>query len=349
LSAAAGRYFADDPSGLLWAEGARGYLSSVRFSHVIPTKDRPDGLRAVLESSLSMLPAGSEVIVVDGDPQRSGEAVVRELQASNGYAADPGAIRYISSAPGLTIQRNRGIDAATGEVVLFTDDDCVLEPGIFEALASAYADDSLVGATGRVIQDDRGRIGSDQYSRLRRIALGGGTQGTMTWFGFRRPIVDLDRAHDVEYMPGPFMSARRAVAAAVRFDERLAGYALGEDDDFSFRLSRTGRLRFVPEAAVHHREEGQRAIDQRMFNRNLVINRAYLLRKNFGGKRRTRLRFAALIAVFCLHRIVNREWDGLRGLLDGLRAIRSGGGADALWIAPAGERRAGERPADQPG
>jgi GT2 family glycosyltransferase len=325
-------------------DGGRGYLGGVRFSHVIPTKGRPDGLRAVLESSLATLPAGSEVIVVDGDPQRSGEAVVRELQASNGFAAEPGALRYISSTPGLTIQRNRGIDAATGDVVLFTDDDCTLEPGIFEALAAAYADDALVGATGRVIQDDGGRIGSDQYSRLRRIALGGGTQGTMTSFGFRRPIVDTDREHDIEYMPGPFMSARRAAAAAVRFDERLAGYALGEDDDFSFRLSRAGKLRFVPEAAVHHTEEGQRAIDQRLFNRNLVINRAYLLRKNFGGTRRARLGFAALIALFCVHRIINREWAGLRGLVDGVHATRSGRGPDALWIAPAGER-----PAEQPG
>jgi len=305
----------------------------VRFSHIIATKGRPDVLGPALDSSLATLPMGSELIVVDGDSARSAEPVVRELAeraARNGR--DPATVRYLTSPPGLTIQRNRGIDAANGEVVLLTDDDCTLEPGIFEALASGYADDSLVGATGRVIQPKEERIGSNQYSRLRRLALGGGLQGTMTSFGFRRPIVDVDREHDLEFMPGPFMSARRAAASAVRFDERLTGYALGEDDDFSFRLSRTGTIRYLPDATVHHREIGQPAFDQRMFNRNLVINRAYLRRKNFGHGLRSRLGFAALLALFCFHRIINREWGALRGLLEGFMELRRSGHAGGSWV-----------------
>jgi GT2 family glycosyltransferase len=312
----------------------------VRFSHIVATKSRPEELRAVLESSLATLPPASELIVVDGDPERSAEPVVRELEGRLELAGGGGgrSIRYISSPPGLTLQRNRGIDAASGEVVVFTDDDCTLEPGIFESLTSAYADGSLVGASGRVIQPQNGRIGSDQYSRLRRLVLGGGAQGTMTSFGFRRPIVDVDREHEIEFMPGPFMSARRDAAAAVRFDERLTGYALGEDDDFSFRLSRTGRIRYLPDALVYHREVGQRALDQRTFNRNLVVNRSYLLRKNFGTHPRARLGFGAMVAVFCAHRIINREWAGLRGLLEGLVEVRRSTHATGPWVA------AGEQP-----
>jgi glucosyl-dolichyl phosphate glucuronosyltransferase len=298
----------------------------VRFSHIIATKGRPESLRAVLESSLATLPRGSEAIVVDGDPDRSGEPIVSALAARFAHGReDAGRIRYLSSSPGLTIQRNRGIDAANGEVVLFTDDDCTLEPGIFEVLAAAYADASLVGASGRVIQPDRGRIGSDPYSRLRRFVLGGGQQGTMTSFGFRRPIVDVDEDHELEFMPGPFMSARRDAAAAVRFDERLTGYALGEDDDFSFRLSRTGTIRYLPDAVVHHREVGQREMDPRLFNRTLVLNRSYLLRKNFGRRPRAKLGLAALIGLLCGHRILNREWRGLRGLLEGVLEVLRGG------------------------
>ena len=46
-------------------------------------------------------------------------------------------------------------------------------------------------------------------------------------------------------MPGCFMSARRE-AASVRFDEKLGAYALAEDEDFSYRLSRRGRLVYLP-------------------------------------------------------------------------------------------------------
>jgi glucosyl-dolichyl phosphate glucuronosyltransferase len=306
----------------------------MRFSHIIATKGRPQALRTVLESSLVTLPRGSEVIVVDGDPERSGEPVVRELEARMPLGVeDAGRIRYLTSPPGLTIQRNRGIDAASGEVLLFTDDDCTLEPGIFEVLAAAYADASLVGASGLVVQPDTTRIGSDPYSRLRRLVLGGGRQGTMTSFGFRRPIVDLDREHELEFMPGPFMSARREAAAVVRFDERLTGYALGEDDDFSFRLSRTGRIRYLPDATVHHGEFGQQAMDPRLFNRILVVNRMYLLRKNFGSRLGAKLGFVALIAMLCGHRVINREWRGLRGLLDGLLEVRRSPPAVGPWGA----------------
>jgi GT2 family glycosyltransferase len=117
------------------------------------------------------------------------------------------------------------------------------------------------------------------------------------------------------------MSARRIVAAEVRFDERLeriSGYALGEDDDFSYRLSRRGRICYVPSAAVHHQALGKRATDKRTFDRLVVVNRTYLYRKNFAGTVRGRLGFAALLAVIFVHRVLNREWQGVRGLIDGI-------------------------------
>jgi GT2 family glycosyltransferase len=319
----------------------------VRFSHIIATKSRPDALRAALENSLAMLPWGSDLIVVDGDPERSGEPVVRELEArAERRRQDTPSILYLTCRPGLTIQRNRGVDAASGEVLLFTDDDCTLERGVFEALAAAYADPSLVGASGRVVEPSSGRIASSCDSRLRRLVLGGGRQGTMTSFGFRRPVVDTDREHELEFMPGNFMSARRDAARAVRFDERLTGYALGEDDDFSFRLSRVGSIRYLPAAVVHHRVVGRPAlVDSRAFNRNLVLNRSYLLQKNFGDGVRARLGFAALIGMLCGHRILNREWRGLRGLLDGLVDARRHGPGVGAWVADAvqNNRRPGER------
>jgi GT2 family glycosyltransferase len=289
----------------------------VRVSHVIATRGRPEPLRAALESSLAELPLDGEVIVVDGDPGHSALEVVQGVEGAAGGRE----IRYMESPPGLPTQRNRGIDAAQGEVVVFTDDDCILRPGLFAALVAAFEDQSVVGATGRVVEPRGGRIGSNDESRLRWLVLGGGRQGTMTSFGFRRPIVDVDRARDVQYMPGTLMSARRSVAAAVRFDERLSGYALGEDDDFSYRLSCRGRIRYLPGAVVDHLALGTRTMDRRVQDRLVIINRTYLYRKNFGGTLRGRIGFVALIGVIFAHRILNREWQGVRGLLDGLREV----------------------------
>jgi glucosyl-dolichyl phosphate glucuronosyltransferase len=293
-------------------------FASVRVSHIIATKRRPEQLREALASSIEQLPSGGEIIVVDGDELRSAATVVEEARADIGAGAQIG---YIESEASSTLQRNLGIDAARGEIVVFTDDDAILALGFFDALLEGYRDPSVVGATGRVIETDDGRIGSASHSRLRWLMLGGGRQGTMTSFGFRRPIVDVNRRRDVEYMPGTLMSARRSVAAEVRFDERLGGYALGEDDDFSYRLSRRGRMLYLPDAVVHHQALGTRTMDRRVQDRLVIVNRSYLFRKNFRQTVSARVGFAGLVVLLAVHRIVNRQWGGLRGLLDGAVAI----------------------------
>jgi GT2 family glycosyltransferase len=295
----------------------------MRFSHIVVTKDRPDNLRDSLHGIRAAVPVDGEIIVVDGDPERSGESIVKQIEGSDGGAP----IQYISGVSGIPTQRNAGLDAASGEVVIFTDDDCVPASGFYDALAEAYADPHVVGVTGRVFQRLPPRIGSDVHSRLRRIVLGGGRQGSMTSFGFRRPIVDLDAPRRIEFMPGTNMSARRVVALDVGFDENLqhlGGYALCEDDDFSYRLSRRGAIAYAPAAAVHHRLAGELTRDRRELDRSVVANRTYLFRKNFRPTVHAKLGFAMLIAVLFGHRILNREWQGVRGLLDGLRDVWRG-------------------------
>ncbi len=271
---------------------------------------------------------------MDGDPECSAESVVRGL-ARRHPDTD---IRYVASETGAALQRNVGIDLAHGDVVIFIDDDCTVEPGLFKVLTRAYGDPSVVGVTGRIDGPSCERLGSNPHSRLRWLLLGGGRQGSMTSFGFRRPIIDVEQARDVQYMPGPLMSARRDLAAEVRFDERLAAYSLGEDDDFSYRLSRRGRIRYDPSAVVNHHELGWRHMDRREMDRLQVINRTYLFRKNFAQTLRARASFATLIAVLCAHRVLNREWSGLRGLVDGIRQVRRSGAARAGSTGELGRR-----------
>jgi glycosyltransferase involved in cell wall biosynthesis len=296
----------------------------MRFSLLIVTKERTEALRDALECAARALPADGEVVVVDGDANRSAEPVTEDLRERH-----PGVrVRYVASAPGAAHQRNVALDAATGDVVVYVDDDCTFEPGLFEAFERVYRDPEVVGATGKIGGPLRPRLGNDPHSRLRRLVLGGGRQGTMSSFGFRRPIVDVDDRHDVEFMPGPLMSARREIAAEVRFDERLTGYSLVEDDDFSYRLSRRGRIRYEPSAVVYHHEYRWGKRDQRKMDHLQIVNRTYLFRKNFPQTISARLGFAGLMLMFCTHRLINREWAGLRGLLGGMaEARRTGGGA----------------------
>jgi len=285
------------------------------FSVVIATRGRPDVLRETLESVARCDPAASEVIVVDGEESGSAEPVAREA-----------GVVYVRSRPGLTVQRNAGLDIARGVVVVFVDDDTELDPRLFAALADAYRDPQVLGVTGPVSDRDLRRFGN-MRSRWRRVLPGGGREGSLTRYGYPRRVQDETRDQDVEYMLGGLMTARRDVAARLRFDERLVVYGLLKDEDFSYRLSRVGRVRFVPSVSVMHRNVGaaRRRERAREFNRTVVVNRAYLFRKNFRRTPLARAQFAMLVGVLAVHRAVNGEWSGVRGLIDGsVEAWRAG-------------------------
>ena len=291
----------------------------MRFSVVIPTMRREAILEATLASLERCDPPPYEVIIVDSDDDGSSQPVVTAFD----HAVSP-AVRYVRTTPSLTRQRNIGIDDASGDVILFLDDDVSIEPDLFARLEEAYNDPDVVGVTGLLIEPDSRRLGGPA-SPFRRLLPGGGREGTFTRYGYPRYVRTFDRPHDVEFMPGCFMSARRDLAAQVRFDEHMGGYALAEDEDFSYRLSRLGRIRYVPEIVVRHRKLGFGSQNARRFGRLVVVNRTYLFRKNFRRTPLTRLQFGMLIAMFVGHRIVNREWSGVRGLLEGsVQAWRTG-------------------------
>jgi glycosyltransferase involved in cell wall biosynthesis len=281
----------------------------VRFSVVIPTLGRPGPLDETLRSVLACEPPPDEVIVVDADP--GGPAGV----VADSYGER---VRVLAGEPGMTLQRNRGVDEASGDVVVFLDDDVEVDRSLFAGLAETYRDPSIVGATGYIVEPDLRRVGRPG-TRVRRLLLGA-REGTFTSAGYPRYLSRLDREADLEFMQGCFMTARRHLAARVRFDENLAGYALAEDEDFAYRLSRYGRIRYVPGLRVVHKKLGFASQDSRVFGRLVVRNRAYLFRKNFPQTRRARGQFALTVLVLVAHRLVNREFRGALGLVEGAAA-----------------------------
>ena len=290
----------------------------MRFSVVIPTMRREAILEGTLASLQACEPPPFEVTVIDADENGSSLPVV---QAFDRQVAP--SVRYVRTTPSLTRQRNIGIADVSGDVIVFLDDDVTIQPDLFAKLERAYRDPEVVGATGRIIEPDaERRLGPG--SRWRRLLPGGGREGTFTRYGYPRYLQDFDTPRDVEFMRGCFMSARREAAAAVGFDEHMGGYALAEDEDFSFRLSRLGHIRYLPEIVVEHRKLGFGSYDERGFGRLVVVNRAYLFRKNFERTPLARAQFGLLVGFMLVHRLVNREWRGAQGLLEGSYQVLRG-------------------------
>jgi glycosyltransferase involved in cell wall biosynthesis len=111
---------------------------------VVPTRDRPTQLAACLESIRSALHEGDELVVVDS-ASRDAKTV-----ATVANAAQARLVRC--ELPGVNRARNAGWRAGAHPVVLFTDDDVIVDPGWRDALAAAVAADGHIGfVAGRIL------------------------------------------------------------------------------------------------------------------------------------------------------------------------------------------------------
>jgi glucosyl-dolichyl phosphate glucuronosyltransferase len=168
-------------------------------------------------------------------------------------------VELIATAPGLPRQRNIGARAATGSLVVYLDDDVVLERGYLAAIARTFEDDrtqQIGGVGGAQIPDPTPR---DRF--LRRVAcrlflLETHGSGVIKRSGYPDLVFSPRSTTEVEVLSGCNMAYRREVLDSLTFDERLAGYALGEDLQFSYRVSRRWKLVVVPEARLDHRHTG---------------------------------------------------------------------------------------------
>jgi glycosyltransferase involved in cell wall biosynthesis len=189
-------------------------------SIIVPTRDRPDRLRACLK--LLREQAADEVLVVD-DGSRDEAAVAG--------AARAGGARLVRQQPaGVATARNTGIEHASGDLLLFTDDDCVPADGWAAALSVRLRDGADVVA---------GPVFAGRPSRTVDVA----------W------QLISDRLVDNSYLLGGNFGGQAAALASIPFDARFDGVG-AEDRDWWARVRDQGlRVDFVPEAAVDHQPD----------------------------------------------------------------------------------------------
>jgi O-antigen biosynthesis protein len=116
-------------------------------SVVIPTHNRHEPLRRCLDSLLRLdYPASRfEVIVVDNAPADDAtERLVRDEYSHR--------VRYMREpVVGGSRARNRGLAAAHGSVVAFTDDDTLVDSGWLSVLTEAFSTDESIGCVTGLI------------------------------------------------------------------------------------------------------------------------------------------------------------------------------------------------------
>lgn len=200
---------------------------------VIPTRDRPDQLRAAVGAARAGIDEHDELIVVD--------SASVDAAAVAGVAAAAGVTLIRCEQPGASRARNAGWRAAANDVIGFVDDDVRVEPGWAAAMArclAAHPDASFV--TGRIDPDNTGStmtvaVKDDEEPRDFGLA-DGGVIGHSASLALRRTVLVEIGGFD------------ESLGAGARF--------LGaEDTDLFDRLLGSGHTgRYEPAARATHEQ-----------------------------------------------------------------------------------------------
>lgn len=211
----------------------------MKLSLIICTRDRADLLKTCLQSLSQSSIEFHEVIVVDqGSDIAVSKPVIDELLPSLGN------LRHIpTKTRGLSKARNVGIKASTGNIIAFTDDDCIVARHWAEAVMLEFEKDKdTMAVYGKVPPVFDGA----QARKMLAIRLKDNRQE------YRKLV------NPWEFQSGNNMALRREVFEAIGYFDELLGPGAElrncDDADMAYRMLRSGlKVVYTPEAVIHHR------------------------------------------------------------------------------------------------
>ncbi len=230
------------PSG---SDSTHGFAVARECDHytlslVIPTYGRDEVLCETLSALLHQERGADEIIVVDQTPKHTAEA---EDRLSGWH--EEGTIRWIRlPSPSTAVAMNEGVLAATGDIILFLDDDIIPDPQLLRAHTQAHNDHP------------------DAWAVVSQVLQPGEDPRTVTWTtvhsGLRQDIgfpFYSNRSRWVENaMAGNLSVKRERFLEIGGFDERFGppvAYRL--ETEFARRVvSSGGRIWFEPAASIRH-------------------------------------------------------------------------------------------------
>ena len=213
----------------------------MRISVVIPTHNRAPVLACCLDALEGQ---GADEVVVVNDASSDGTAAVLDERPW---------VRAIhrEHSGGRSGAKNTGIEAASGEVVLFVDDDALAEPGLVDRHRGHHLEHPEPGE-----------------ALLGRVTWAPEIEVTphMHWLENGGPMFaynDIDDPENVTWRMLYTVNVSLKREFLEPFDEELPIY---EDTELGYRLSRRGlRLRYRPDALAYHlRTETPERTERRM-------------------------------------------------------------------------------------
>ncbi len=189
------------------------------ISVIIPTLDEEKYIKATVDSLHNQDYDGDyEIIVSDSDSDDNTIDLIRDSVN-----------KVVNAGRGVSKARNAGAMEAEGDILLFIDADTSLLYNGIRSFENAFNDKEVVAATCNV------------------IPLSPNLEDFLPYWAFTQFVKQSIKMGNPK-LPGLCMGCRKSEFMEINgFDERLG---TGEDFDFSSRISKLGKIKFIDETFV---------------------------------------------------------------------------------------------------
>ena len=223
--------------------------SKVKFSVVIPTRNRENSLRNLVNKINKQTLIPDEIIIVDSSEKKQ-------------FSYDDGdkSIKYLhTDKKSVAKQRNIGLSSVreNTQFLFFLDDDTNPESTYFEDMINTLMSLNAVGVSGIAINPGKiarvKPVGVNGF--LKKISfLDSKYDGKLLVSGIGIPVREGESSIiEVEWLIGcscwDFQKIR-----SLKFEEDFMGYSLGEDVIFSVKARKIGKLFVNCNIALNHME-----------------------------------------------------------------------------------------------
>lgn len=307
-----------------------------RVSVVTPTLRRSVEVAELLENLCRQATLPFEVILVDGAPpdETDTERVVASLVDSLPFRC-----HYIRHGGGTAIQRNVGIERASGELIALIDDDIRLEPDFLETIAAVFEREKKAGGVVGYRANQHFRASDAlRWRWYRRLNLLSTYEPGKYDFQSGYPInanlqPPFSGLRRVDFMTTSCAVWRRDVFdSGLRFDPFFRDFGVLEDAHFSLRAGRQWELFQCGDARCAHLHSPNGRTDSRRIGYKCVVNYYYVFQdivRPLSWRHKVRFwRFQVFelfrVAASALRRRRMTDLMELRGRLEGIRAVSRG-------------------------
>lgn len=294
---------------------------------VIPTKDRIKDIKECLESVANQSYPINSLIIVDGSENHETYDYVKVFNDKYKFI---NCIYRKQLKGGTANARNIGLDLADGDIVIFIDDDVILEPDCISEMISTFTRDVMeeIVGVGAVAKEEvpPNSIFKKIYSLFGTIFLRNSfTSGGITISGL--PSRFKVEPSYVQWLDGKCMGYRKKFLSNFRFDEKLelmGSYAFYEDLDFSYNISKEYKLFINPHIKLLHKEHTTGHNYFKVYTAK-IFNHYYLVKKHKFNKLAFAWSTLGLLSAQSILFILRRNKDHLRaimGIFAGLYKIK---------------------------